>query len=50
MDSHWSNLGVGPYKNVAATIVKIHLEKLKRSSTLTAVPQAKRAKRVAATT
>ena len=50
MDCHWSNLGLGPYKNVAAAIVKIHLAKLKRAGTLTDVPQAKRAmKRVAAT-
>ena len=30
MDPHWSNLGVGPYKNVAATIVKSRLAQLKR--------------------
>ena len=50
MDSHWSNLGVGPYKNVAASIVTPRLVTLKRSSTLTAVPEAKRAKCGAATT
>lgn len=51
MDPHWSNLGVGPYKNVAATIVKTHLAKLKRRGKLTDVPhEANRAKSVVATT